>query len=632
MGYDPQTCYNKLEEAGVSPPCGKVLSSLPHHCSEQQTGAPFHTFCSQNAIYTPFQAAYCKNTQTGEILNAAPDQVMMECMKLMQQPNSPWVFGNCWCCCSCFAYDTPIATPSGYVAIQTIPTGAKVMTATVTRTAGKVALSWHPIQVDFSSGAGGTTNRQPDMVYIVYGKGEARHELIVTRDQVFMLSDGSLTTAERLTLDDQLIDKDGAAVPIHRIAIGSYVGGVHHIGLKGDFDGNIDNHLLLAGGVVAGDYDLQLSFSTVDAANKCPRHDQRCRIGTDAYDQVHTGRADDVQLAFAHPVNKNLAGQSETASRFRVYSRRLSLSGGMMAGRSFFTEAQAEALLKEGTQAPGNLPVAAGLLEQCFRQLQGFYPDITFYFDEAILLPNAYAFEEYGKRFVVVTAGLGTQKGIGYEGLMAIVGHCLGCFYGSPPKVSSDYACVGSADAYAFAMVTRQAWYGPSWSSMSMLALTAMTNLFAKVPKGPAAGNPQDPLNDPSLDCRLEAMASATGGGNLPACAGGVPDPVIRLDQATPDASGNVALFFSVGLTPTTAETAANYTFTPDADTEPAIKVRSAKLDATRDFIVHLETDAQAGASQTLTVQNLTSIFNTGIDPQHDSLRVSFPAAQPATP
>lgn len=164
------------------------------------------------------------------------------------------------------ASDTFIAIPEGDKPIYMISIGEQVLVASVGSTSGKTQISWSTAEVNFSNGTS-SHGHQPMMVYI-FLSGKDTHELICNMDQPFLLADGKYTTAGKLHLNQQLVDKDGEPVTIEGISLGSYNGGVHHIATDIPWHNIPDGHLLLAGGVVAGDYTLQLRFDQLPDSMK----------------------------------------------------------------------------------------------------------------------------------------------------------------------------------------------------------------------------------------------------------------------------------------------------------------------------------------------------------------------------
>jgi hypothetical protein len=150
---------------------------------------------------------------------------------------------------TCTAYGTKIATPDGDKSMETFQTGDPVLVADNN-------LNWSTGKVVFSAGTGAGSS-QPAMVYIHFGE---KGSLIVSPDQLFRIPNGKYKRAARLVPGtDSLVAKDGSPAAICQVAIGHYTGGVHHISNDAEFAGTPDGHLLLAEGVVIGDFTLQIN-------------------------------------------------------------------------------------------------------------------------------------------------------------------------------------------------------------------------------------------------------------------------------------------------------------------------------------------------------------------------------------
>ena len=154
--------------------------------------------------------------------------------------------------------DTPIATPEGFKIIGDLAVGDQVSAGSLRNG----AMAYAAADVVFSTGTG--VEREPSMVYLAL---EELGSLIATRDQVFMLADGTLTTAAHLVPGHNLMGEGGGPVLIERVSDGSFNGAVHHIvATNTAFDGTSDGHLVLAQGVIVGDYLMEIHPPSATAA------------------------------------------------------------------------------------------------------------------------------------------------------------------------------------------------------------------------------------------------------------------------------------------------------------------------------------------------------------------------------
>jgi Pretoxin HINT domain len=164
----------------------------------------------------------------------------------------------CDCKCSCAAYGTPVATPDGDKAIQTIAIGSQVLAA-------NTAFEWTATDVNFSDGTG-PDGQQPEMLYITYGADNK--VIIVTLDHTFLIPDGTLIRANRLMRGDALVAADGSQVPIGDVKTGAYNGGVWNIATAVGQPTSLDGHLINTGGVISGDYAVQLYYDDLGFSSK----------------------------------------------------------------------------------------------------------------------------------------------------------------------------------------------------------------------------------------------------------------------------------------------------------------------------------------------------------------------------
>jgi hypothetical protein len=608
-GYDPTVCITRLTAAGLTPICEQL--SLPYHCDVITGLNPnYHQMCAQGGIYYfPIIVIVCFNSATKAYQYFPSNTVIRECVALSVQDPS-WVISNCYCCCSCLANDTLIAVPDGFAPIYTIPAGALVIAGSVAQDSSELRVNWAELTVSFSQGTG-EGGEQPMMVYIAYG-ADKNQELICSMDQPFLLADGKFTTGGKLRPGQQLVDRDGQPQEIGLVSVGAYHGGVHHIATVAPWVNSPDGHLLLAGGVVAGDWAMQMHFVSLPASLKESNYDYLPYLGTKEYEDTHQGMQASQSLFEFTTENTELPGAGQrqmAAGLFKTY-RKAEFSVPFGA-QSLLTEAQSLDVLMKGTQSPISDPIPQSLFNSITAQLAGFYPDIIFYYDALDMMPNVYAFEAYGQKIVQVSGGLGRLKGFSYEGMFMAMSHGVACFEGGPPTNAWGYSAVGQADSFAFAIIARLCWIGSPYLTYVMAALRQWQALFALVSAANAGGNPADPLNDPSLACRIEAIQSAIGGGALPECAGGQPQPMIRLEQAASPSANKVVLVLSLAVDPTSASDVSNYSFNPVAT------VTSAKVDKSTGFTIYLEADLEAGKSYEVTISNLSSILGTGVDPNN---------------
>ncbi|MGN6253460.1 MAG: hypothetical protein ACTHO8_00500 [Solirubrobacterales bacterium] len=585
--FESALCEQKLKESEeTEPPCGEA------HCvDEVQQSHYYHTACIGKAMYSPVQTLGCYNPTrpAGQQWEWKPPKEIVQFCKGLEKQDPNWELKQCFCCCSCFANLTPVGLPEGLRRpIAEIAVGDQVLAGKPS--SGKV--EWEPARVGFSQGT--EDGHQPAMAYLVYGDGE---ELIASPDQPLMLADGSLTTAGRVVPGQELMGVDGNPVPVQLASLGGYDGGVHHIATNPDWDGSIDNHLIQANGVVAGDFTLQLHFPEVPASEKVADWESLPEIGTAEYQQANSNL---MQLGDSQVYTAEQNDVSIESAAFTAYGAEGELP---LGAQSLLTPAQAEDILHNGRQAPVTEQSGYALAEEAIALVRGFYPGFTYYIDWNRNDPNLYAFEQYGQKIILLSGGLVRMKGVGFTGLTMAVGHGVGRFLGGPPRATETYSCTGVADLHAFGAVSRKVWFGSYWLKQSMAALDQLTKLFQLISPKHAQGNPLNVCEEPSVACREEIWITGLSGGELPECAGGPPLPALKLQRVSQSGENEVQIVFSQAPVAAEAEKTTSYQLTP------ATKITKASVDAKKDFIVTLEVEELKAGKYTLTCTGLESIY-----------------------
>lgn len=158
-----------------------------------------------------------------------------------------------------FAYGTPVGGPSGDIAIERLQHGDQVMTASLR---GGAAPSWSVSAVEYSDGTG--PHGRTTAVFIGFddgGEHGGRHggeHLVCEPDQLFLSGEGLLVQARRLFQGRYLLRPGGGERLIAFVGAGEFEGGIHAIATGLHYSGSPDGHLIAAGGVIAGDFLLQL--------------------------------------------------------------------------------------------------------------------------------------------------------------------------------------------------------------------------------------------------------------------------------------------------------------------------------------------------------------------------------------
>ena len=270
------------------PGCKDNLAKIPgavlcsdQHCTDAQNY--YHNVCNCEAPYqngcTPNPTPNCCSyTATSPILVLGP------------QP--------CYCCCGCFANDTLIAVDKGEnKKVQEFLVGDPVLVAMDAE-----LKEWKQLPVEFSSGHGAELSSA--MIQIRFGSEANAETIIATRTQLFLTPGQKLKRASKLVPGlDHLLRPDGTTVAVLDMTAGVFKTGVHQISTSNRPTSNMDGHLIVANGVVCGDYSLQLT--DLDGAKPSlmvKGHAELPEFGTKAYAQRYSSLfADAVK---AHPASR----------------------------------------------------------------------------------------------------------------------------------------------------------------------------------------------------------------------------------------------------------------------------------------------------------------------------------------
>jgi hypothetical protein len=242
-GYDPNVCAETLTNEGFIPVCSQ------DSCLDYMQTPVYHADCTGQAMYAPVQQLACYNSATGAWQYAPPNKIMGLCLELHEQdPN--WDPANCYCCCTGGTGAAEVATPEGTAEAGEVQPGDEVSGGSV---GGGGELRWAPVTVGLRHSVSARDEPLVRLVYREDGGG-----LVATSDQLFMLADRSLARAGSLAAGHELLDPSGRPVPLLAAGRAHGCGDAQLIATDTTWNGSPDGHLLALGGVVAGDYTLQL--------------------------------------------------------------------------------------------------------------------------------------------------------------------------------------------------------------------------------------------------------------------------------------------------------------------------------------------------------------------------------------
>ena len=539
-----------------------------------------------------------------EVKTMQPPGVMCDysrCMRIQQvidktchnrhwEPGHPYALDNpdgsiCYCCCSCFAYDTPIQVNANtFKFIQDFLPGEPVLAA-------GADLQWKTATVRFSSGSAPDPQGEGTfMVTIIYNNpaGE-RQVLLATEDNLFLTPARTLVPAKLLAPGNQLLRPDGSAVSVISAVSGLFKGGVHHID-TGVYNGTMDGHLLNANGIVSADFALQLGYMTaqLDRSLLVEDIESRLKVGSPQYQEQHgnTVPLDMIENPEAWPKGFSLI-MPDTWVKIPATAHK------------FITDEQAKGIMDSNPPSRSfTSNFGLELLNHQFTTFRGFYPQPHYLYDWNNNLPNAYAWEYRGQPIIMLTGGLARLYALNNEGLSLIISHSLASLYGGNPTNPEQLRCVGPADYEAVLSYMGTIWWDQAYKETVNRAIGQIKNFFNLIPPE-YAGGPEDRCLKPSVECRMRTYQAAMSTMPLPWCAN--PDArEFEVVDAIPS-TGTVVVNFSEEVNADTAETATNYVL------QPAVEVTSAKVASDNFKSVTLEAQIQAGVEYVLTVNDVIS-------------------------
>jgi hypothetical protein len=202
-----------------------------------------HRMCQDAPPYGPVALLACVKREGGEVVDShwyPPADLFKECQALGED----WEIAECYCCCP-WGGRPPVEVEEEakpielFVRDDTVDAGYRMPEGRI---------EWRTERVAFSAGA-------PAGSATMLGFGGGRG-LVCADDQPLLRTDGMLVRAAALRPGDELTARDGTPVRLDSVETMAHATGIHHIGTAAPRD-DVDGHLIVLGGVVAGDYYLQ---------------------------------------------------------------------------------------------------------------------------------------------------------------------------------------------------------------------------------------------------------------------------------------------------------------------------------------------------------------------------------------
>lgn len=518
-------------------------------------------------------------------------------------------FGKkCFCCCSCFAYNTPIeVTPGEFVMVQDIVAQVDEVLAGSYK-AGDSAPTWKPRVCEYSDGihaSPGEAELEFDyMYYVAYqnADGSAPRFILTTVDHLFLRPNGKVTPIQFLRPGDAIVNAHGGDSKVNFVVAAKYRGGLHHLTFAGFNNETLDSHLLSVNGVVTADYAVQLAYSNGSinpALVDEPPEGPLLRASEDAYRARFASQA---ALDFIADKTRWPVGMTPMAAEPMVNVPAFA--------RSFLTADQAADIQAKAPMLPPENTAQVTTALWLFDIFGAFFPAPIFLVDWQNPLPNGYTWDVNRQRYILLTGGLLRVATLGQEGLSLVIAHLV--------SAAGGIDCVGPADWDAVFFKTREVWRDNLFFQAFDDGLKHIEKLFSYVSEEHAKADPANRCDQPSLECRLLAMDAAASMRKLPECAN--PDIWFGLVSAQ---SGRqlrfVGLKFNSELNKETAESTDNYKITTELD-DAEVTIVAATLGAIDQSEVRLRVSGlKPHTLYKLVVENVLSSKETPIDPAHNS-------------
>jgi hypothetical protein len=444
---------------------------------------------------------------------------------------------RCWCVCSCLAVDTPISTPTGTIKVQDV-----VANKTEVLAAGRNMKFTPYLVTQASRSAPGITEHT---IYLHYRLSDgAMHELVVSRDHVFLLSTGELTRADRLSINDQLMDRNAKPVQLLEVLWGSYDGIFYEFATKMEPpDPELTGHLILTNGVISGDFAVQAFVNLASPTHVAqPAAHTPLRLVNVTNRPVVGSREWRAANSKPAPVAHTAALASAAAKPVKVNTGNF-VSAALKKivvpphASSFLPPLQAAFLEEFAPKRDYNDPYYEQMGTYIEKFFSGWYPDVTYQVDWYSDEVNAHSWVSQGKKNVLLIGGLCRIVGFDFEGICLAIAHELGHFYGHCVDPKSGVTCEGEADYWGAKIILRKVWFGEFYPDNTTKAISQLTTLFNYLHLAGSAQRPPametDKLGNkyPPNQCRIDTFKAAMALDLKPACAA-CPGEIATSDKA----------------------------------------------------------------------------------------------------
>jgi hypothetical protein len=506
--------------------------------------------------------------------------------------------GDCWCCCSCFAYYTQIGvkrkgkTKFQFKMIQDIVKNEKVIATNA------AVDKWEEKEVTDVSGIA----PEVEVDFMYYSRfitdKEVVVQLITTADHLFLQPDGKLMPMQDLRPGDKVRTADGGEATVQMTANGQYSGGVRHISLgaykKGD---PLDGHLINSEGVITADFSVQVAHYSGNLDQKLyAKNRNEPPVGSSAH-LAKYGQGEYLEFI-------------NDPSRWpRFFTPLLeSLINVPISALSYFAADQAADIEEaEGPQDPGNsAPLAK--IRYLFTVYSAWFKDVYFIIDWKNEVPNAWYFMDYQQRYIVVSGGLVRLSNLNRDGMAVILSHLV--------AQNKGIGCSAEADYEGVLLYLRQIWNNDLFFKVAEAGIKQVNAVFDMIKTEHQHEDPDNICARPSIDCRREALHAGLVMDELPQCAMPKPDFAVIAAKANKELT-EVTVDFNRDLNEASATFTDNYVLTPEATITDAV------LKKKKQNQVVLKTEGLLpDSTYELSVMNVVSAGGYPLAP--DSNKVSF--------
>lgn len=498
----------------------------------------------------------------------------------------PAIEDSCYCCCSCYALNTPIEASKGeFVLIQNINAGDSIMTT-------GLDLKWKEGIVKERTGDI-NTSMVPGLYMVSYdlpGEKEPR-QILVTPDHLFLMhTTKTLKKVQHLIPGNKLMTADGKAAIVHFVAHGEYETSIQSINMKEEFNGkDLTGHLINANGIVSTDYAVQAYYEThhIDDSFRFKFSDESNvhEVGTKAY-----------IAKFKNPkLDAFLADPKAWPKGFMP--KRKALVNIPAGSKSFVTAAQAKDIQDSSEFNEYTNGTSRNAIHKMFRIFMTNNNNVNFILDWSNDEVNAYSWTLNNQNFVLVTGGLARLKGLYVDGYTLIISDMITRLFGN--------RCVAESDYNSF-NIMRDMLPDSIYADLTPQAIRQVQEcLFDKISKKNAGGNPANVCESPSIACRTESFWSGFSFLPMPEC--GMPvAPYFSLVKAYASYDlKSVTVVFDTYVDKASGESLINYNI------EPGVAITAAKVSQTEPASVILSvTGLKPKTRYILSVNDVTSIKN----------------------